>query len=123
MVHGAPHGGRGPVWSIYSSCAGIVLEQAAEPFSTYDRRAPAIGLPCGWEQQDVSLRLIMPLGVVMRSEFGQSAFHRGLPEEDQPGQAFFFHRSHPSLGEGVQVGRTRREFERVYASCLQQRIE
>ena len=59
----------------------------------------------------------------MRSEFGQSAFQRDLPEEDQPGQAFLFHRSHPSLGEGVQVGRTRREFERVYATCLQERIE
>ena len=39
----------------------------------------------------------------MRNELAQRPFERALAEQDEFGKTFLFYRSHPSLGESIQI--------------------
>ena len=47
----------------------------------------------------------------MRNKFGQRPLERAFTEQDEPGKAFLFHRSHPSLRESIQIWAARRKAE------------
>jgi hypothetical protein len=47
--------------------------------------------------------LVISLGVEVRNELGQRPLERAFPEQDEFGKALLLYRSHPSLGESIQI--------------------
>src|SRR5258707_9381744 len=64
------------------------------------------------KQQDVTLPLMIPLGMEMVDIVAQHPPQRALAEEDHLGQALLLHRPHPALRIGIQVWTARRQRER-----------
>jgi hypothetical protein len=64
----------------------------------------------------------------MRKELGQCPFERAFPEQDELEEAFLFHRSYPSLREGIQIwgargGRRRQRIPSDASTIVERRTE
>jgi hypothetical protein len=58
----------------------IVLEQSAQPSATLNRAFARVALPGKREEQDISLALMVSLGVIMRLILLQNVPQRSFPE-------------------------------------------
>ena len=50
-----------------------------------------------------------PFGMIMRVVLRERMSQRALTKQDQPRQRFLLDRTHPALGIGIEIGRSRRE--------------
>ena len=64
------------------------------------------------EKQDVTLALVIPLGMIMLDVFVQRPPQGALAQEDHLGQALLLHRPNPALRIGIQVRAAGRQRER-----------
>jgi hypothetical protein len=72
----------------------------------------ATNIRISWEQQDIVLALVIPLGVEMFDVFAQGPPHGALTEENHLAQALLLHRPDPALRMGIQVRASGRQRER-----------
>src|SRR5262245_16236731 len=68
------------------------------------------------EQQDVTLALVISLGMIMLDVFVQRPPQGALAQQDHLGQALLLHRQDPALRIGIQVWTAGRQRERFNLS-------
>src|SRR5882757_6881893 len=76
--------------------------------------AAAVRIPR--KQQDVTLPLVISLGMEIFDVFAQRPPQGALAEEDYLGQALLLDRPDPALRIGIQVRAARRQCERFYST-------
>jgi hypothetical protein len=71
------------------------------------------------EQQDVTLALVIRLGMIMLDVFVQRPPQGALAQEDHLGQALLLHRPDPALRICIQVRTASRQRERFNPDLMQ----
>jgi hypothetical protein len=100
----------------------IITQKPTQSFAALNGAVAAdVGTP--WEQQDITLPLVIPLGMVMLDVVAQGPPQRALAEKNQLGQAFLLHRPDPALRIGIQVRAAYRQHQRLDPTGRDDRLE
>src|SRR5262245_34046746 len=90
----------------------VIAQEPTQSLPALNRLRLAADIRITREQQDVTLALMIPLGMIMLDVFVQRPPEGALAQEDHLGQAFLFHRADPALRIGIQVRTVGRQRER-----------
>src|SRR5215475_15670415 len=92
----------------------VIAQEPTQSLPALNRLRLVADIRITREQQDVTLALVIPLGMIMLNVFVQRP-PRGCPaQQDHLGQALLLHRPNPALRIGIQVrtaGRQRDRFD------------
>jgi len=117
--------GKHPVRTEFTSYSGhlsiIVVEHSAKSLTPHDRSGLA-NLSGLWNDQSVAEPLVISFTMIMGHELVNRLSQRAFSEQDHPLQAGLFDTAHKSLGVGIQIRRSRRQFHRLY-TCLCKHVQ
>ncbi len=100
----------------------VVAQQTAEPLVLSDRsRAPADAFT--GEGDGVVESLVVPLSMVMGQVLSDHMTQHALAEDDNLVETLLLDGSDEALGEGIQVGRLRRQLDRFHADGTDHGVE
>lgn len=115
---GGQDGGRGVPTVFGSGGTTVVPQEAAQSLAAPDRTLNLTDSPFR-DNQAVFQPLVISFGVIMFNELPHRLTELVLAEEDDLVQAFGFDGSYESLGQSVQVGTLRWQFDRIHAARLE----
>ena len=99
----------------------VVLQQTAQSLPTLHRcLSISCSFPLQRKQNQILFTLVVALLMVMHDVLLQSSSQRRLSEQDEPREAFLFHRSHPALRKRIQVRAPRWQANRFDTSRFHQ---
>src|SRR5262245_21659998 len=90
----------------------VIAQEPAKSLAALDG-PPTIEVPVPREKQDVTLALVIALGMIVVDVFVERPPQGALAEEDDLRQALLLHRPNPALGIGIQVRAARRQHQRL----------
>jgi len=90
----------------------VIAQEPTQSLPALNRLRLAADMRITREQQDVTLALVIPLGMIMPDVFVQRPPQGALAQEDHLGQALLLHRPNPALRIGIQVRTAGRQRER-----------
>src|SRR5215475_2482754 len=91
----------------------VIAQEPTQSLPALNRLRLAADIRITREQQDVTLALMIPLGMIMLDVFVQYPPQGALAQQDHLAQALLLHRPDPALRKSIQVrtaGRQRGRF-------------
>jgi len=108
-----------PVWSKYSCSPLVVLEQPAEPVTTFNRAIRICFLASLRKEQLVVFPLMVSFVVVVSPVLGQNSQKWTLAEQDYLRQALLLDRTNPPFGKRIQIWASGWKRQGLHASRCQ----
>jgi hypothetical protein len=90
----------------------VIAQEPTQSFAALNWLRLAADIRITSEQQDVTLALVIPLGMIMLDVFVQRPPQGALAQKDHLGQTLLLHRPDPTLRIGIQVRAARGQRER-----------